>query len=141
MLFDKFSALSPQLSNRRVLAPLTRSLATPQATPNALMAMYYGQRATAGLIITEATFYVPGTRGHTDSTALTTITAVFERQAKREVPSRVVLDFAGEVPTFAHPTAASAFMATGITILSLKLHSGELHVLQQRQLRSVCAST
>jgi N-ethylmaleimide reductase len=55
MLFDKFSARFLTLSNRMVMAPLTRSRASPEHTPNELMASYYGQRATAGLIITEGT--------------------------------------------------------------------------------------
>ncbi len=55
MLLDKFSARSLQLANRMVMAPLTRSRATPAHVPNELMATYYGQRATAGLIITEGT--------------------------------------------------------------------------------------
>ena len=55
MLFDPFSARSLRLNNRMVMAPLTRSRATPEHLPNDLMATYYGQRATAGLIITEGT--------------------------------------------------------------------------------------
>ena len=44
------------LANRFVMAPMTRSRATqPGDVPNALMAEYYAQRASAGLIITEAT--------------------------------------------------------------------------------------
>ncbi len=64
MLFDKFSARSLPLANRMVMAPLTRSRATPQHTPNALMATYYGQRATAGLIITEGTSPSPNGLGY-----------------------------------------------------------------------------
>jgi N-ethylmaleimide reductase len=64
MLFDKFSARSLQLGNRMVMAPLTRSRATPEHTPNALMATYYGQRATAGLIITEGTSPSPNGLGY-----------------------------------------------------------------------------
>jgi N-ethylmaleimide reductase len=64
MLFDKFSLRSLQLANRMVMAPLTRSRATPQHTPNALMATYYGQRATAGLIITEGTSPSPNGLGY-----------------------------------------------------------------------------
>ncbi len=37
MLFDIFATRSLQLANRMVMAPLTRSRATPQHTPNALM--------------------------------------------------------------------------------------------------------
>ena len=61
MLFEKFSARSLQLTNRMVMAPMTRSRATPAHTPDALMATYYGQRAAAGLIITEGTS--PSTNG------------------------------------------------------------------------------
>jgi N-ethylmaleimide reductase len=64
MLFDKFSARSLQLGNRMVMAPLTRSRATPQHTPNALMATYHGQRVTAGLIITEGTSPSPNGLGY-----------------------------------------------------------------------------
>jgi N-ethylmaleimide reductase len=55
MLFDAFNARSLHLANRIVMAPMTRSRATTGHTPDALMATYYGQRATAGLIITEGT--------------------------------------------------------------------------------------
>ena len=44
-----------QLSNRIFMAPLTRGRAVENGVPNALMAEYYGQRASAGLIIAEAT--------------------------------------------------------------------------------------
>ncbi|MES1256512.1 MAG: alkene reductase [Acidobacteriota bacterium] len=64
MLFDTFSARSLQLANRMVMAPMTRSRATPAHTPDALMATYYGQRATAGLIITEGTSPSPNGLGY-----------------------------------------------------------------------------
>ena len=51
------------LPNRLVMAPLTRMRASmPGNVPNALMAEYYRQRATAGLIVSEATPVSP--RGH-----------------------------------------------------------------------------
>jgi N-ethylmaleimide reductase len=43
------------LKNRVVMAPMTRARAGEARMPNALMAEYYAQRASAGLIITEAT--------------------------------------------------------------------------------------
>jgi N-ethylmaleimide reductase len=47
---------SKTLKNRIVMAPMTRSRAqNPGALPTELMALYYAQRATAGLIITEGT--------------------------------------------------------------------------------------
>ncbi|MEA3277184.1 MAG: alkene reductase [Pseudomonadota bacterium] len=44
-----------ELSNRVVMAPMTRSRAGESRTPNRTMATYYEQRAAAGLIVTEAT--------------------------------------------------------------------------------------
>ncbi|NNH87316.1 alkene reductase [Acinetobacter terrae] len=44
-----------KLKNRVVMAPLTRSRATADRVPTAMMAEYYAQRASAGLIISEAT--------------------------------------------------------------------------------------
>ncbi|HYN78937.1 MAG TPA: alkene reductase [Lamprocystis sp. (in: g-proteobacteria)] len=64
MLFEQFSSRSLQLANRVVMAPMTRSRATPAHTPDALMATYYGQRATAGLIITEGTSPSPNGLGY-----------------------------------------------------------------------------
>ncbi len=64
MLFDTFSARTLELANHMVMAPLTRSRATPANMPNALMATYYGQRATAGLIITEGTSPSPNGLGY-----------------------------------------------------------------------------
>lgn len=55
LLFDPFTLGSLILTNRVVMAPMTRSRATEANTPNDLMAEYYAQRAAAGLIITEGT--------------------------------------------------------------------------------------
>jgi N-ethylmaleimide reductase len=64
MLFDAFSARSLTLTNRIVMAPMTRSGAVEANTPNALMAEYYSQRAAAGLIITEGTAPSPNGLGY-----------------------------------------------------------------------------
>lgn len=59
------SLLSPitigawKLPNRIVMAPLTRCRASEGRVPNAMMAEYYAQRASAGLIISEATSVAP----------------------------------------------------------------------------------
>ncbi len=55
MLFEPICIHSLRLANHLAMAPMTRSRVTPQHTPDALMATYYGQRASAGLIITEGT--------------------------------------------------------------------------------------
>ncbi len=54
-LFDPLELGALELPNRIVMAPLTRGRAGREAIPNALMAEYYAQRASAGLIISEAT--------------------------------------------------------------------------------------
>ena len=54
-LFDPLPLGALELPNRIVMAPLTRARAGVEAVPNALMATYYSQRASAGLIISEAT--------------------------------------------------------------------------------------
>jgi N-ethylmaleimide reductase len=64
MLCDAYSLRSLPLANRTVMNPMTRSRAVQAATPNALMATYYGQRATAGLIITEGTTPSPNGLGY-----------------------------------------------------------------------------
>jgi 2,4-dienoyl-CoA reductase-like NADH-dependent reductase (Old Yellow Enzyme family) len=54
-LLQPFSLGDLALPNRIVMAPLTRSRAGKERIPNTLMAEYYVQRASAGLIIAEAT--------------------------------------------------------------------------------------
>ena len=54
-LFDSLRIGSLELPNRIFMAPLTRSRAGRDGVPNELMARYYAQRASAGLIISEAT--------------------------------------------------------------------------------------
>ena len=64
MLFDSFTARKLKLSNRIVMAPMTRSRADQGNIPNSLMAQYYGQRAGAGLIVTEGTSPSPNGLGY-----------------------------------------------------------------------------
>jgi N-ethylmaleimide reductase len=64
MLFEPLSARSLQLKNRAVMSPMTRNRAVEASTPNALMAEYYSQRASAGLIITEGTAPSPNGLGY-----------------------------------------------------------------------------
>ncbi len=55
------------LPNRVVMAPLTRARSGESRVPNTLMAEYYGQRSSAGLIITEATSISPQGNGWNQS--------------------------------------------------------------------------
>ena len=64
MLFESFALRSLPLRNRLVMSPMTRSRAVDANTPNTLMAKYYVQRATAGLLITEGTAPSPNGLGY-----------------------------------------------------------------------------
>ena len=63
LLFSKTRLGSLELNNRLVMAPLTRSRATGNV-PNELMAEYYAQRGSVGLIITEGTAPSPNGLGY-----------------------------------------------------------------------------
>ncbi|MFG6430012.1 alkene reductase [Roseateles sp. LYH14W] len=65
-LFDPVRFGDIPLANRVVMAPLTRNRA-PNQTPHALHVEYYRQRASAGLIITEATQIRPDGQGYFDT--------------------------------------------------------------------------
>lgn len=54
-LFDSLKLGAFTADNRVIMAPLTRARSQVDAVPTALMAEYYGQRASAGVIISEAT--------------------------------------------------------------------------------------
>ncbi len=65
-LFDPLAVGELTLPNRIVMAPLTRSRALGRV-PNELMAEYYRQRASAGLILSEATVVTPLGVGYADT--------------------------------------------------------------------------
>jgi 2,4-dienoyl-CoA reductase-like NADH-dependent reductase (Old Yellow Enzyme family) len=66
-LFDPITIGELELNNRIIMAPLTRTRADEGRVPNALMAEYYVQRASAGLIISEATAVTPMGVGYPDT--------------------------------------------------------------------------
>ena len=59
-LFSPLQVGALKLPNRILMAPLTRCRADQDHVPTPLMAEYYSQRASAGLIIAEATAVIPG---------------------------------------------------------------------------------
>lgn len=63
-LFDPLVVGDLALPNRIIMAPLTRQRAGDQRVPNALMAQYYAERASAGLILSEATSVTPQGLGY-----------------------------------------------------------------------------
>ncbi len=64
-LFDPLDAGDLHLANRIAMAPLTRNRA-PDAVPRDITATYYTQRASAGLLITEATAISHQGQGYAD---------------------------------------------------------------------------
>lgn len=63
-LFDPLRVGNLELDNRIVMAPMTRSRADDEGVQPAFAAEYYAQRASAGLIITEATNVSPMAKGY-----------------------------------------------------------------------------
>jgi len=76
-LLSPFDLHGLQLRNRIVLAPMTRGRAGEERIANPLMARYYAQRASAGLLITEATVISEQANGWNNSPGIYT-----EEQAK-----------------------------------------------------------
>jgi 2,4-dienoyl-CoA reductase-like NADH-dependent reductase (Old Yellow Enzyme family) len=66
-LFDPIHLGAWNLRNRIIMAPLTRCRASEGRVPNALMAEYYRQRSSAGMIISEATSISPMGVGYPDT--------------------------------------------------------------------------
>jgi len=66
-LFDTYKLGAATLTNRTVMAPLTRNRAVAGFVPNPLAVEYYGQRASAGLLITEASQVSQQGQGYQDT--------------------------------------------------------------------------
>lgn len=66
-LFEPYKLGAITLSNRTVMAPLTRNRAIDGLVPNPLAVDYYGQRASAGLLITEASQVSQQGQGYQDT--------------------------------------------------------------------------
>ena len=69
-LFDPIHFGDIAAANRIFMAPLTRDRAGPGQVPTPLMATYYAQRASAGLIVTEATQISAEGQGYLDTPGL-----------------------------------------------------------------------
>lgn len=66
-IFDAITLGDLTLKNRIIMSPLTRCRADEGRVPNALMAEYYAQRSSAGLILSEATSVTPMGVGYPDT--------------------------------------------------------------------------
>lgn len=71
-LFTPVKMGSMTLSNRVLMAPLTRNRAAPDGVPGDLATTYYRQRSGAGVIITEATQISPMGKGYLDTPGIHT---------------------------------------------------------------------
>src|SRR5438876_4951294 len=72
VLFEPFRLHDLTLPNRIVLSPMTRARAGAARLPNRLMAEYYAQRSSAGLLITEATTVSEEANGWNESPGIYT---------------------------------------------------------------------
>jgi 2,4-dienoyl-CoA reductase-like NADH-dependent reductase (Old Yellow Enzyme family) len=72
VLFQPFRLHDLTLRNRIVLSPMTRARAGGARLPNRLMAEYYAQRSSAGLLITEATTISEEANGWNESPGIYT---------------------------------------------------------------------
>ncbi len=75
-VFEPYVMGTHKLANRVVMNPMTRCRADVQAVPTAIMATYYGQRASAGLIVTEGTAPSANGRGYARQPGLWTAAQV-----------------------------------------------------------------
>ena len=66
-LFEPVQLGSLVLANRVFMAPLTRTRADDDGVPSEFAATYYSQRASAGLIVTEATQISPMGKGYSNT--------------------------------------------------------------------------
>jgi 2,4-dienoyl-CoA reductase-like NADH-dependent reductase (Old Yellow Enzyme family) len=123
-LFDPIRLGELELPNRIFMAPLTRSRAGASRIANRLMAEYYAQRASAGLIVSEATVVSPMGIGYADTPGIWSPEQVegwkLTTRAVHAAGGRIFLQLwhVGRVsdPSFLHgalPVAPSAVAANG----------------------------
>ncbi|WP_055482854.1 alkene reductase [Sphaerimonospora mesophila] len=72
MMFTSFDLGSLHLPNRLAMAPMTRSRSYVAGIPSSLMALYYAQRASAGLIISEGIYPSAAGKGYMNTPGLYT---------------------------------------------------------------------
>lgn len=106
-LFDPLAIGELHIPNRIIMAPLTRSRAGAIRIPNALMAQYYAQRASAGLIISEATVVSPMGVGYADTPGIWSDEQVegwkLTTRAVHQAGGRILLQL-WHVGRISHPT-------------------------------------
>lgn len=124
-LFDPLQVAGIELDNRIIMSPMTRSRADDEGVQPTYAATYYGQRASAGLIITEATNISPLAKGYVRTPGIYTTEQIESWRAVTQMvharggkifmqlfhTGRIALpDF---LPDNAQPVAPSAVRAAG----------------------------
>ena len=146
-LFEPLTVGDVRLPHRVLMAPLTRNRATqPGDVPSALNAEYYAQRASAGLIITEATQVSPQGKGYMATPGIHSDEQVegwkLVTSAVHEKGGRVFLQLwhVGRIshtdlqPDGAAPVAPSAIRAEAQTFVSPE--TGMVPVSEPRELET-----
>ena len=118
------------LPNRVLMAPLTRSRADADGVPSKLAATYYSQRASAGLIVSEATQISPMGKGYINTPGIHSPEQVKAWSAivdaVHQAGGRIFLQLwhvgrishSSLLPNNAHPVAPSAIRAKSRTMLA-----------------------
>ncbi|MFS0772903.1 alkene reductase [Sphingomonas sp. 1P08PE] len=122
-LFDPITLGAIEAPNRILMAPLTRGRADRQGVPTPVMAEYYAQRASAGLIISEATGisrgglgwpYAPGLWSDEQVAAWTPVTAAVHAAGGRIVAQLWHMGRQGHSSVYeAQPVSSSATRTAG----------------------------
>lgn len=148
VLFEPVSVGALPLRNRIVMAPLTRSRAAqPGDVPTATNAEYYRQRASAGLIIAEATQVSPQGKGYAFTPGIHSQAQIdgwrLVTDAVHEAGGQIILQLwhVGRIsrhelqPDGAQPVAPSAIRPAG-AMTFISADSGMVDVLEPRALRT-----
>lgn len=107
-LFTQVKVGDLHLANRVVMAPMTRARSTqPGDVPNEMNAIYYAQRASAGLIISEATQISPQGKGYSFTPGIYSVEQIagwkLVTQAVHKAGGRIYLQL-WHVGRMSHPT-------------------------------------
>lgn len=132
-LFESVQLGSLVLANRVFMAPLTRNRADADGVPGELAAIYYSQRASAGLIVTEATQISPMGKGYVNTPGIHSPAQVrgWSRvvEAVHQSGGRIFLQLwhvgrishSSLLPNNARPVAPSAIRANSQTLIATGL--------------------
>jgi N-ethylmaleimide reductase len=143
-LFAPVEVGSLRLSNRIVMAPMSRNRADAAEAANALTAKYYGQRAGAGLIVTEASPVSPHGRANRSAPGIWSDTQVagwrLVTQAVHAKGGRIFVQLwhAGgvspgveEIPAIVAQFAAAAQNAGGAEFDGVEVHAANGYLIDR----------